>query len=526
MNGPQTENNFNVDVKNFGPIAEANIELRPLTVFVGPSNVGKSYLAILVYALHRALNPNIDGLVRVPYDYRSRSNFSRSKFKSIELTSTLKKTTRHWIQSSLETELPSPMPNEIQTQIQNALQQPTFAHIRIKEEIKRCFNVADLDDLIRLQQRSSEMRIKLGFPQTTTSDILGFEFLLNKQNSACIGTFGDIQPIYSALVKSKSPQSIFLKRILELYSQHSFLQESFDLHELLANISDSIFKYMLQPIQRNAYYLPAARTGIMDAHRVVVSALLQGASKGGSRPSTHVPALPGIMSDFLDQLYNLREYDNLREYSRQHRNTQKITENLAEKFESNILKGGVQMDASYEYSGPNFSYKPDDLSQALPFARVSSMVSELAPIVLYLRYLVNPGDTLIIEEPESHLHPAMQAELALELARMVRHGIRIIVTTHSEWFLEKIGNLVRLSEVLENSRYSRHNENVALHKGEVGAWLFKQCKRPKGSKVEEIQMDPETGLFPTDYGVVSEALYNEGAEIFNKLSEIKNEQIG
>ena len=35
------------------PIARANIELRPMTVFVGPSNTGKSYLAILIYALHR-----------------------------------------------------------------------------------------------------------------------------------------------------------------------------------------------------------------------------------------------------------------------------------------------------------------------------------------------------------------------------------------------------------------------------------------------------------------------------------------
>ena len=176
------------------------------------------------------------------------------------------------------------------------------------------------------------------------------------------------------------------------------------------------------------------------------------------------------------------------------------------------------MDASYEYSGPKFLYKPDDLSQDLPFARVSSMVSELAPIVLYLRYLVNPGDTLIIEEPESHLHPAMQAELAKEVARMVRNGIRIIVTTHSEWFLEKIGNLVRLSEIPEYSQFSKQNENVALHSKEVGAWLFKMQKRPKGSKVEEIEIDPETGLFPTDFGVVSETLYNEGAEILNRLS--------
>ena len=43
----------NVSVKDFGPIEQANVSLRPLTVFVGPSNTGKTYLATLLYALHR-----------------------------------------------------------------------------------------------------------------------------------------------------------------------------------------------------------------------------------------------------------------------------------------------------------------------------------------------------------------------------------------------------------------------------------------------------------------------------------------
>ena len=42
-----------LSVKDFGPIAEATIDLRPLTEFVGASSTGKSYLAILLYALHR-----------------------------------------------------------------------------------------------------------------------------------------------------------------------------------------------------------------------------------------------------------------------------------------------------------------------------------------------------------------------------------------------------------------------------------------------------------------------------------------
>ena len=77
----------------------------------------------------------------------------------------------------------------------------------------------------------------------------------------------------------------------------------------------------------------------------------------------------------------------------------------------------------------------------------SSMVSELAPVVLYLRYVVNPGDLLIIEEPESHLHPAMQVEFIRNLAAAVQSGIRVLITTHSEWVLEEVANLVSISNL-------------------------------------------------------------------------------
>ena len=130
---------------------------------------------------------------------------------------------------------------------------------------------------------------------------------------------------------------------------------------------------------------------------------------------------------------------------------------------------------------------------------------------------MRPGEVLIIEEPEAHLHPAMQAAFARELARLVRAGVRIVMTTHSEWFLEQIGNLVRLSGLPENRRTGIAGADVALRPAEVGAWLFGPKQRPKGSVVEEVV--PETGLFPTDYDAVSEALYNEGAEIFNRSQE-------
>ena len=38
-----------ISVKNLGPIAEGSVDLKPLTIFVGPSNTGKSYMATAVY---------------------------------------------------------------------------------------------------------------------------------------------------------------------------------------------------------------------------------------------------------------------------------------------------------------------------------------------------------------------------------------------------------------------------------------------------------------------------------------------
>lgn len=49
---PHAAGSHRLEVANFGPVSNAELELRPLTVFAGPSNAGKSFLAKLVYALH------------------------------------------------------------------------------------------------------------------------------------------------------------------------------------------------------------------------------------------------------------------------------------------------------------------------------------------------------------------------------------------------------------------------------------------------------------------------------------------
>ena len=152
----------------------------------------------------------------------------------------------------------------------------------------------------------------------------------------------------------------------------------------------------------------------------------------------------------------------------------------------------------------------------------SSMVSELAPVVLYLRHVVGPGEVLIIEEPESHLHPAMQVEFIRLLAAAVRSGIRVMLTTHSEWVLEELANLVRLSDLPESQRDRVGGTDAGLTPEEVGVWLFDPNEEAGGSVVKEIPLDQEIGGFASGYDDVAAGTYNKWAKIGNLIEETHN----
>ena len=280
---------------------------------------------------------------------------------------------------------------------------------------------------------------------------------------------------------------------------------------LIGALFVSVMRHGLGPVSHPVHYLPADRTGVMHAHRVVVSSLVRGASRAGFRQDGPLPVLSGVVSDFLEQLIELGG----------RRNRISGPGALAARLEQEILMGAVRTRQS-ETGYPTFLYRPDDWKDDLPLMNTSSMVSELAPVVLYLRDVVRPGDTLIIGEPESHLHPAMQVEFTRVLASAVKVGIRIVITTHSEWVLEALANLVRLSGLPKNRRKGIAGADLALTPREVGAWLFKPRKRPKGTVVEEIPLNVEAGTFPAGYGEITEDLYNDWARISNLAQKAAN----
>ena len=257
-----------------------------------------------------------------------------------------------------------------------------------------------------------------------------------------------------------------------------------------------------------AFYLPADRTGLMNAHRAMVSVLIRSATMGGGiGRADPVPPLSGLRGDFLEQLVEMA--------SRQQgvvRGGREPLRKVGERIEDRILGGAIRVESLPGIAYPHFTYHPRGWeSGGLPLTITSSMVSELAPVVLYLRHVVAPGDLLIIDEPESHLHPAMQVAFTRQLAEIVGAGVRILLTTHSEWVLEALGNVVGGA-----GRTNRGDgaDVESLDTRDVGVWLFEPAGDGPGSKkVKEIALDDDTGLYPSGFGSVATALHNEWVEI-------------
>ena len=57
-------------------------------------------------------------------------------------------------------------------------------------------------------------------------------------------------------------------------------------------------------------------------------------------------------------------------------------------------------------------------------------------------YWADPNSTLIVEEPEIHLHPRAQSELGHFVYQMYRNKVQVILETHSEHLVLRIQRLV------------------------------------------------------------------------------------
>lgn len=89
----------------------------------------------------------------------------------------------------------------------------------------------------------------------------------------------------------------------------------------------------------------------------------------------------------------------------------------------------------------------------------SSAVRSLLDIGFYLRHVATPGDLLMIDEPELNLHPENQRRVARLFARLVNIGIKVFITTHSDYIIKELNTLIMLNQGGERLRAIAEHEN-------------------------------------------------------------------
>lgn len=79
----------------------------------------------------------------------------------------------------------------------------------------------------------------------------------------------------------------------------------------------------------------------------------------------------------------------------------------------------------------------DARSNELRPQNVGFGITYVLPIIVAI-LRAEPGDLLIVENPETHLHPSAQVAIAHLCALAVSHGVQMIIETHSDHFLNGI----------------------------------------------------------------------------------------
>ena len=248
-------------------------------------------------------------------------------------------------------------------------------------------------------------------------------------------------------------------------------------------------------------YLPASRTGFMLTYPQLIEQSLQYSFVPEARENASSLTLPYV--DFLQLLTKFDEKQNLRGTSKW----------AVDYIEKNMTKGRIAVKKS---SLPMIQYQPEGADTMIPLYVASSIVTEVSPLLLLFKSNID-FKSLIIEEPEAHLHPSLQQQMSRFIINLVNRGIPVWITTHSDTILQHINSMIMLQnnqDVQSLSEHYGYKKQDLLNAKDVSMYEFgvtdkgKTCLRT---------------LDRTNYGFVVPTFNNAIEKIVNEVYMFQGE---
>lgn len=481
-----------ITARNFGPVRTATVEPSRLTVLVGPNNSGKSVMATLLHATVLA-SPNgyeRPGGPRRPFraapDLASQLAPAEREANAVAFRKLLD---RPQLRSG---DIPAGLLELFETHVDRTLNY--FAQ-SIRREVEQAFG-SRIHDLHRREAKRRGQDLEI----IVTGSKPAWAVKITALGGRGLRTEYDIQrPENLAPIAAHA-----LRRLSDFVKRHEEYRVYLDQDDVVALRWSFTWvgREFLDQLPYTSYYLPAARSGVMQSHRALASAVVSQAPLAGLE-RMEVPRMAGVVSDFLSTLIQLDQESE----------DSDLTE-VARFLEGNIMQGRVRVEDRLGY--PEILYAPaggaSERGRDSEFRlhRTSSMISELAPLVLYLRHVIHPWSLLVIEEPESSLHPESQLRLAEAIAMIVNAGVQVVITTHSDYFLTVLNQAIQTATLIAEDK-DPGVDMPPLRAGQVGAYLF--LRKPAGTTVKRLPVSDRYGIAEADFLSVAEELYDTSVEL-------------
>ncbi|WP_437752083.1 AAA family ATPase [Sorangium sp. So ce1389] len=232
-------------------------------------------------------------------------------------------------------------------------------------------------------------------------------------------------------------------------------------------------------------YIPASRTGFMQLYQAAARRSTIEAFRPGANPGRWLDLTKPTFR-FLDMLaFGLKDDEGRRSGD-----------------EADLLEQAMTGRIELVPSAVNeYRYHPTGAPSPLPMKLSSALVTELAPLVLVLRRLSH-FPVLILEEPEAHLHPELQRRMAQVIVRLVRKGLFVWVTTHSENFCQQLNNFLKIGALPSDKRAEAqgklgYGSQDYLELDDISGYEFRLDPSRERSSVVEMKRTTAGLVMPT-----------------------------
>ncbi len=413
-----------IAIDNLGPIKHADIDLnKDLIILCGGNNSGKTYVAYSIYGLFKGIN---DSRLYMPADLRY------SFFDNNDLS-----------KESIEIDLLSIFLSQKDTIMKNLEKRYKEWLPNIFASDRDFFNSSSIN--IILENSILEEQIKMILIDKSFS--LGGEITIFLKKSS------DNSLLTILIIRETSEEITNLDAITQI---------------IIEKISELIFDVIFNKI----FIATAERTSInlfsrelSEKRNQFINAVLDSDSK-----LTNILGIGQKTSRYSLPIRNGLELANSMDVLQKQKSPFAY---LADEIEKSILQGKIKVADTGE-----LQFSPLKSKKSLGIHLTASGVKSLASIIFYLRHIAKVGDFFIIDEPELNLHPDNQRKVARVIAQMVNAGIKVMLSTHSDYIIRELNNLIMLdvkgNDKVVNKLIKKYGykQDQILNPEKVGVYLF------------------------------------------------------